>query len=131
MRALFSSLLRPSLRGWLRLSLPLPLRGSISPESVQSPPQRRLRAWRFADIPTPLPVQNIEAAGAVLIPLSILSASFALDACAIASALAPQRLPTTSATGIALVLATPPPQPIIGSALTSQRSAVNRPWGSA
>jgi hypothetical protein len=90
-----------------------------------------LRAWHFADIPTPLPVQNIEGVGAVLIALSIFSVSLALDSCAIASALAPQRLSITSATVIALVLATPPPQPIIGSALASQRFAVNRSWGSA
>jgi hypothetical protein len=30
-----------------------------------------------------------------------------------------------------LVLATPPPQSIIGSALASQRLAVDQPWGSA
>lgn len=62
-----------------------------------------------------------------------ISASLALDACAIATALAPQRFSTTSATGIAVVLATPSPQPITGSALLSQHLAVNRslPWGSA
>jgi hypothetical protein len=61
------------------------------------------------------------------------SASLALDACAIATALAPQRFSITSATGIALVLATPTPQPITGSALLSQHLAVNRslPWRSA
>jgi hypothetical protein len=93
-----------------------------------------LRAWRFADIPTPLPVQNIKAAGAVLIPLSIFSASLALDACATTSALARQRFCITSATGIALVPATPEPQTIItGSALTPQHLAVNRSraWRSA
>jgi hypothetical protein len=125
----FSPLRRP-LRGWLRPSLPLSFRVTTSPRNDQSPPQRHLRAWRFADIPTPLPVQNIEGVAAVLIALSISSASLALDSCAIASALAPQRLSITSATVIALVLATPPPQSP-GSALASQRFAVNRPWGSA
>lgn len=123
--------LRLSLRGWLRPSLPLSLRVSISPESDQSPPQRRLQAWPFADIPTPLPGQNIKRVGAVLIAPSILSTSLALDSCAIASALAPQRLSISSATVIASVLATPTPQPVTGSALASQRFAVNRSWGSA
>ena len=61
------------------------------------------------------------------------SASLALDACAITSALARQRFCITSATGIALVLGTPNPQSITGSALLSQHLAVNRPlpWGSA
>ena len=65
--------------------------------------------------------------------INLNSASLALDACAIATALAPQRLSTTSATGIALVLGTPTPQPITGSALLSQHLAVNRslPWRSA
>jgi len=89
-----------------------------------------LRAWRFADIPTAPPSQNIKAVTAALVTLSIFSASLALDACAIASALAPQRLSITSATVIALVLATPPPQSIIGFALAAQRFAVNRSWGS-
>lgn len=123
--------LRLLLRERLRLSLPLGFRGSTSPEGNQSPPQRRLRAWRFADIPTPLPGQNITAVRAVLIPLSIFSASLALDSCAIASALARQRLSITSATVIASVLATPTPQPVTGSALASQRFAVNWSWGSA
>lgn len=62
-----------------------------------------------------------------------LAASLALDACAIATALAPQRLSTTSATGIAVVLATPNPQPITSSALLSQHLAVTRsmPRGAA
>jgi hypothetical protein len=59
----------------------------------------------------------------------IFSASLALDACAIATALAPQRFPNTSATVIASALVTT--QPLIGSALASQRFAVNRPWRSA
>jgi hypothetical protein len=93
--------------------------------------QRRLRAIRFADIPTPLPIQNMTKEVLSMVPSY--SASPALDACAIATALAPQRLSTTSATGIALVLGTPPPQPITGSALAPQHLAVNRPlpWGSA
>jgi hypothetical protein len=93
-----------------------------------------LRAWRFADIPTPLPVQNIKAAGVVLILFSSFSASLALDACATTSALARQRFCITSATGIALVPATPEPQTIItGSALAPQHLAANRsrPWRSA
>lgn len=61
-----------------------------------------------------------------MFPSYSLSASLALDACAIATALAPQRFSTTSATGIAVVLATPSPQPITGSALLSQHLAVNR-----
>lgn len=65
---------------------------------------------------------------------SITTASLALDACANTSALARQRFCITSATGIALVPATPEPQKIItGSALAPQHLAVNRPlpWGSA
>lgn len=59
------------------------------------------------------------------------SASLALDSCATTSALVRQRLSTTSATVIALVLATPTPQSITGTALAPQRLAVNRslPWG--
>lgn len=61
------------------------------------------------------------------------SASLALDACATTSALVRQRFSITSATVIALVLATPPPQSITGSALAPQHLAVNRllPWGLA
>ena len=68
-----------------------------------------------------------------MFPSYSLSTSLALDACAIATALAPQRFSITSATGIAVVLATPNPQPITGSALRPQPLAVNRPlpWGSA
>lgn len=60
-------------------------------------------------------------------------ASHALDACANTSALVRQRFSSTSATVIALVPATPTPQPITGSALLSQHLAVNRslPWRSA
>jgi hypothetical protein len=65
--------------------------------------------------------------------INLNSASFAPDACANTSALVRQRFSITSATEIALVLATPTPQPITGSALLSQPLAVNRPlpWGSA
>lgn len=65
--------------------------------------------------------------------IHFLSASPALDACATTSALVRQRLSITSATVIALVLATPTPQPITGSALAPQHLAVNRslPWGLA
>jgi hypothetical protein len=126
MEAASSSPLRFSLRGRLRPSFRPSFRGLARSKAHQRPSQRRLRAWRFADIPTPPPDQNIKSVTAVVIALSIFSAPLALDACAIASALAPQRLPITSATVIALVLATPPPQSIIGSALASQRSAVNR-----
>jgi hypothetical protein len=82
-----------------------------------------LRAWRLADIPTPLPVQNTIKE---VVMFSIhFSASLALDACATTSALVRQRLSTTSATAIASVLATS--QPITGSTLASQRLAINRP----
>ena len=61
------------------------------------------------------------------------STSLALDACATATALVPQRFSITSATGIASVLATPTPQPITGSALAPQHLALNRAltWRSA
>ncbi len=126
-RAWISSPLRFPLRGRLRPSF----RGPARPKTRQRPSQRRLRAWRFADIPTPPPGQNIKSVTAVLIALSIFPASLALDACAIASALAPQRLSITSATVIASAQATT--QTPIGSALASQRFAVNRSraWGSA
>jgi hypothetical protein len=63
----------------------------------------------------------------VLVVLSILSlAARALAACAIASALAPQRFPTASATVIASALATQQP---IGEALRSQRFAGGRSRG--
>jgi hypothetical protein len=58
----------------------------------------------FADIPTPLPIQNIKAVRAVVIWPSNLSASLALDACATATALAQQRFSITSATVVASVL---------------------------
>jgi len=86
-----------------------------------------LRAWRFADIPTPPPGQNIESVTAVLIAPSIFSASLALDTCAIATALAPQRFLTASATVIASALAT---QCLIGSALASRHlGGRSRAWG--
>jgi hypothetical protein len=61
------------------------------------------------------------------------SASLAPDACANTSALVRQRFSSTSATVIALVPATPNPQPVTGSALLSQHLAFNRslPWRSA
>jgi hypothetical protein len=124
--------LRLWLRAWLRLSLPSSLRGSTRAKGDQSPPQRRLRAWRFADIPTAPPGQNINAV--LVVTLSIFSASLALDACANTSALVRQRFCITSATGIASVPATPEPQTIIpGSALAPQHLPVNRSraWRSA
>ncbi len=132
-RTASSSPLRFSLRGRLRPSFRPSLRGLARRNGGQRPSQRCLRAWRFADIPKPPPGQNIKSVTAVVIALSIFPASFALDACAIASALAPQRLSITSATEIALVLATPPPQSIPASALASQRFAVKRlrAWRSA
>lgn len=65
--------------------------------------------------------------------IQFLSASLALDACAIATALAPQRFSITSATVIALVPGTPNPQPITGSALLSQHLAFDQsmPQGAA
>ncbi len=62
-----------------------------------------------------------------MLSIHFLSASLVLDACATTSALVRQRLSTTSATVIALVLATPTPQPITGSVLAPQHLAVNRP----
>jgi hypothetical protein len=87
-----------------------------------------LRGLRPADIPTLLPVQSIRLAESVVIAVSAPLASPALDACAIASALAPQRFFTASAIVVASALKRS--QPILGSALGSQRFAA-RPWGSA
>lgn len=128
-----STLLRLSLRGWLRLSLPLSLRWLSCSKWRNPAPHRRLRARRVADIPTPLPIQNTFKEVVVLLSIQSRSTSLALDACAIATALAPQRFSITSATGIALVPGTPTPQPITGSALLSQHLTVNRslPWRSA
>lgn len=120
------------LRAWLRPSFPSSLHGPTRLKGDQSPPQRRLRACRFADIPTAPPGQNINAV--LVVTLSILPASLALDACANTSALVRQRFCITSATGIASVPATPAPQTIIpGSALAPQHLAVNRSraWRSA
>jgi hypothetical protein len=130
-RAWISSPLRFPLRGRLRPSFRPSFRGPARPKTRQRPSQRRLRAWRFADIHTPPPVQNIESVPAVVIALSIFSASLALDACAIATALAPQRSSTASATVIASALATT--QRPIGFALSPQLFAVNRSraWRSA
>lgn len=116
--------LRLSLRASLRPSLLLSLRVPIRSKGRQIPSQRRLRAWRFADIPTAPPSQNSKAV--LVVVLSTFSASLALAACAIASALAPQRFLTASATVIASALTT---QRLIGSALRSQRFAVNRSRG--
>jgi hypothetical protein len=93
--------------------------------------QRRLRAFRFADIPTPLPIQNKTKEVLSMFRSYSLTASLALDALANTSALVRQRLSTTSATVIASVLAAS--QPITGSALAPQHLAVNRPltWRSA
>jgi len=123
-----SSPLRLRLQAWLRLSLLLSLRGTTSPEGAQRRSQRRFRAWRFADIPTAPPGQNIKAGQVVT--LSIFATSLALDACAIASALAPQRFLTASATVVASALTR---QRLIGSALRSQRFVAGRlrAWGSA
>jgi hypothetical protein len=124
-----SSPLRSSLRESLRPSFRLSLRGPAGPHARQRPSQRRLRAWRFADIPTPPPDQNIGSVTAVLIALSIFSASLAPDACAIATALAPQRFPTASATVIASTLAMQRPR---SSALAPQHFAPrSRAWRSA
>lgn len=46
------------LRGWLRLSLPLSLRGQDGAKGRYRALGRGLRACGFADIPTPLPNQN-------------------------------------------------------------------------
>jgi hypothetical protein len=131
MEAGTSAPLRLPLRGRLRPSFRSSLRGPAGRDACRCPSQRRLRAWRFADIPTPPPGQNIESVIAVVIALSIFSASRALDACAIATALAPQRFSTASATVIASALATT--QRPIGFALAPQRFAVNRSqaWRSA
>jgi hypothetical protein len=76
--------------------------------------QRRLRAFVFADIPTPLPIQNTFKEVLVMFSIHSRSAPFALDACANTSALVRQRFSTTSA-------------------LALQRLALNRalPWRSA
>jgi len=118
---------RIPLRGWLRLSLALSLRGQGGEKGRYRALQRGLRACGFADIPTPLPIQNKTKEVYVMFSINLDSASLAPDACAIATALAPQRLSITSATEIALVPGTPTPQPITGSALLSQPLAVNRP----
>ena len=124
-----SSPLRSSLRESLRPSFRLSLRGLAGPHARQCPSQRRLRAWRFADIPTPPPGQNIESVTAVLMALSIFSASLAPDACATATALAPQRFSIASATVIASALTA---QRLGGLALAQQRFAQrSRTWRSA
>jgi hypothetical protein len=134
-RADFSPPLRCHLplRGWLRPSLPLSLRGQGAMKGRYRALQRGLRACGFADIPTATPTRNKTKEVYVMLSIDLDSASLAPDACAIATALAPQRLSITTATEIASVPGTPTPQPITGSALLSQHLAVNRPlpWGSA
>lgn len=121
------------LRGSLRLSLPLSLHGRGGTKGRYRASQRGLRAFHFADIPTPLPIQNKTKEVYVMFSINLDSASLALDACANTSALVRQRFSSTSATVIALLLKTPPPQSVTGSALLPQHLAVNRPlpWGSA
>ena len=128
-----SSPLRLPLRGWLRPSLPLSLHGQGGAKGRYRPSQRGLRACGFADIPTPLPIQNKTKEVYVMFSINLESASLALDASANTSALVRQRFSSTSATVIALLLKTPPPQSVTGSALPSQHLAANRPlpWGSA
>lgn len=119
--------LRPLLRRWLRPSLPLSLRsrsgnGRHCHRSAVCGPGDLRHSYATSGS------ENRGGRGGPHHPLDFLR-SLALDACAIATALAPQRLSITSATGIALVLATPTPQTLSGSALASQRFAVNRSWG--
>lgn len=119
-----------ALRLCLRPSLHLWLHRPIEPKAPKRRSQCGLRAWRFADISTQPPGQNIKWIRRNLIVLSILSASLALAACAIAFALAPQRFAgpaapiALGATAIASALAT---HPLIASALASQRSGSKRP----
>lgn len=112
---------------------PCPFAGRSGRTAENRAPQRGLRAFCFADIPTPLPIQNKTKEVSLMFSIQSLSASPAPDACAFTSALVRQRFSTTSATVIALVPGTPNPQPITGSALLSQHLAVIRslPWGSA
>jgi hypothetical protein len=126
-----SSCLRPSLRLWLRPSLRPSLHGPIDLQGLDRRSQRRLRAWRFADISTQPPGRNIKSNRGNLIVVSIsFSAPLALGAFAIASALAPQRFAGSTApialgaTAIASALTT---HRLIASALASQRSGSNRP----
>jgi hypothetical protein len=124
--------LRPSLRLCLRPSLHLRLHRSTTSKVRNCRSQRALRDWRFADISTQPPGRNIRRNRGSLIVLSILSASLALAlaACAIASALAPQRFAGSTApialgaTAIASALAT---HRLLASALASQRSGGRRP----
>lgn len=135
MRADFSPPIRHplTLRGWLRPSLPPSLHGRGGAKGRYCASQRGLRAFQFADISTPLPIQIKTKEVYVMFSINLDSASLALDAGANTSALVRQRFSSTSATVIALLLKTPPPQSVTGSALLSQHLAVNRPlpWGSA
>ena len=119
------------LRLWLRPSFRLRLHRSVRPETRKSRPQRGLRAWRFADISTQPPGQNVKWKRGDLVVLAIsLLAPLALAACAIASAPDPQRFAGSTApialgaTAIASALAT---HRLLASALASQRSGSERP----
>lgn len=124
------SAIRPALRLCLRLSLHLWLHRPIGSKARNRRSQRGLRAGRFADISTRPPGRNIKRNRGSQIVLSILSASLALAAWAIASALAPQRFAGSTApialgaTAIASALAT---HRLLASALASQRSGWKRP----
>jgi hypothetical protein len=126
-----SSGLRPALRLWLRPSLHLRLHRSTTSKVRNCRSQRALRAGRFADISTQPPHRNIKRDRGNLIESEIsFLAPLALDAFAIASALAPQRFAGSTApialgaTAIASALAT---HRLLASALASQRSGRRRP----
>lgn len=104
-RSSFRPSVRPLLRLLLHLSVRPCVRGAVRANARHRPARCRLQAWRFADIPKPLPIKNIRAVPAVVICLSNLSASLALDGCATTSALARQRFSITSADVSASVLA--------------------------
>ncbi len=125
------SALRLALRLCLRLSFHLWLHRSIEPKARKRQSQCALRAWRFGDISTQPPGRNIKRnRGTPIEPEISFFAPLALGACAIASALAPQRFAGSTApialgaTAIASALAR---QRLIASALASQRSGVERP----
>jgi hypothetical protein len=93
---------RPSGRLSGRPSGRLSGRLRAGPKAGYCPAQCRLRARRFADISTARSIQHDNAAPAILLYPSIFSASLALDACAIASALAQQRFSTATAAATAV-----------------------------
>jgi hypothetical protein len=98
-RADFSTPLRRRrlrLRGWLRQSLPLSLRGQGGAKGPYRALERGLRACRFADIPTPHPIQNKTKEVSVMFSINLDSASLAPDACANTSALVRQRFSSTA-----------------------------------